>query len=1094
MATLDPDTPEVDDRTGRRADSHFPAEDDALSLSTWAWLADLARQVSDHPDDMQPGLVIEPPRVVGRFRLETLLGSGSYGAVFRAFDFTLERRVALKLAWPVVMFDPVASRRFVEEAKTVAALCHPGIVRVHDSDWIGSVCFISLEFVDGPSLGQWMHGKSQAPLRQAAATVRDVAEAIHFAHVQGFVHRDLKPGNILLRSPGAAGNSSLAPIVCDFGQARRPRLADATLLTRTREVFGTDPYIAPEQLTADGPEAGPASDIFSLGVILYELVAGQRPFTGDSIEATRELIKDHDPPSIHSRRRDMPRDLETIILKCLEKAPGQRYSSAQELAEDLGRFLDGKPVRARRASWPQRGWKYAKRKPLVVSLIGLGLASAIVTVGLFTTMTVARIAADRQIAVAEATAAVAAGVERQHQYASHIQHAAEALRRGNRRDVTDLLDECQSLASPPVVLGVEWNLLWSRVNDAERSWEAHPGGVLAVHFAAADKLLVSGGADGNVIAWDVATWTKKWEADDKVGEVRAVEPSPDGALVAIGGDEGRVVVHRLADGTVVCDRAIIQGRVLAMTWVDDGSHIAVGGDGAVLSILDAVSGECRTTPRLSLVPEDQIAQEHVHEICDLAYDPRRRTIAATSPSRINWIDAASLATQDNWDPAAGIGHVCFVDLSGGYLVIGSGTNIKIVSCADQTQATELKLRHNLQSLCYSGATGTIVAGMRNGSVQTWDMATVLAGRDADLRHFCAHDGRTLAADVSTDGKRLVTGGRDGQIKLWGSFQQAFDQSLAGRPSAVMFSPCGRWLVVCGQGAGDLAQFTVYDARTGRLQWTDSSSQDVSWWLWSRPNSWNPISPDGNEVALVVSDTIVRRDMRSGKTLSAWPKPTKLRLSSLDYLSDGRSLLATAPRHDSFLVDRWTGEVSANYADSAVINLGMFRTNRGDLFVQSVRETRQCVLRRTLSSPPVVTLSGPTELIWRASVSQDGRYLAVASGDLVVYVWDLDRGGLPSKFVGHEAAIAKLCFAPDGQTLLSHAADGTVRFWHLPTRAELIRLGSADEPIVAMDLHPDGDLLVLGVERRGQYGLQIHRLGPHRDSLPRQFGTAVGDAR
>ena len=255
--------------------------------------------------------------------------------------------MALKLAWPGVLMDPVASRRFIEEPKTVASLKHRGIVEVYDSGEIEMASFIALELIDGPTLAQWLKEEEHVSARLAAHIVCDVSEAIHVAHERDIVHRDLKPSNILLRPSADGAVFAYEPVVTDFGLARRPRLSETSMLTGTQAILGTDRYMSPEQAAGRQDEVGRGSDVFSLGVIFYELLARRLPFDGDSSEQVRWRIQHDDAPAIRAWRSGVPKDLETIALKCLEKEPARRYPTSQALSDDLRRWLRGESIHAR---------------------------------------------------------------------------------------------------------------------------------------------------------------------------------------------------------------------------------------------------------------------------------------------------------------------------------------------------------------------------------------------------------------------------------------------------------------------------------------------------------------------------------------------------------------------------------------------------------------------------------------------------------------------------------------------------------------------------------------------------------------------------
>ena len=693
-----------------------------------AWMSALARgEPEKNPLESAPCQHTLPPKL-GRFRLESILGQGGYGVVFRAFDTSEERPVALKIAWPHVMYDRVSSQRFVDEPKASASLDHSGIVRIYTSGWVGPICYIALELIDGPTLSAWCEAHGSVPPQHGAQIVKAVAEAIQYAHENDIIHRDLKPSNILLRPCNGGEGFGYEPVVTDLGLARRLRASALADATATQAVVGTDHYMSPEQ--ALGQKVGPLSDVFSLGVVLYELVLGRRPFDGNTSLEVREHILHDDPPSMRASHRSVPKDLEAIILKCLEKSPGNRYESAQHFADDLGRFLAGEPVHAQRKTIWQNAWKYAKRKPRVVTMWLLAVATALLFAGMLGAFIDDRANASRQIASAERLAAVADGNERQHQYAANIQHAHEALRRGGRREVLELLDECRLLAHEPVQRGIEWDFLWAQTNDADRTLRGHDKSVHAVRFSPDGHLLISGGEDGRVIIWDASTWTKRYEINDKVDEVNAVEISADGSLLAVAGDDGRVVVHRIDDGSVIFDEPIVKGRAFVLAWLGDGTRLAVGGDDAVLSIVDPISHEHRRTAPLTASAYG-IARDPTHpiEIKAFAFLPQQNALAvAMSPGGLHVFDVETLSEVGRLNGELIKSRaICSIPQSPGYLAATCYSLVQIWNLDDRSQVAEFPTDDEPRSLCYSSATGTLIAGLRNGEVQTWNVASALAG-------------------------------------------------------------------------------------------------------------------------------------------------------------------------------------------------------------------------------------------------------------------------------------------------------------------------------------------------------------------------------
>ncbi len=503
------------------------------------------------------------PEKIGRFEVEKRLGAGAFGQVYRARDPLLDREIALKVPHASTLQSETHRARVLTEAKAAAQLRHPNIVPVYEAGRDGDTYYIASAFIEGQTLEDAID-QQRPDFRQAAKLVMDLAGALDYAHELGVVHRDVKPANIMLDRKGN-------PLLMDFGLARL-ETAESNL-THDGTVLGTPSYMPPEQAAGRLELVGPASDQYSLGVVLYELLCGSTPFSGPPAMVI-SLVIHQEPPSPRVENAAVPKDLETICLKAMSKKRDHRYAGCQAMAEDLRRWLAGEPITARRVSPVERLYRWCRRNPVVAGLTAAAallvvLVAVVASVGYVTTSH-ARNRAESALA-GETVARREA--ENEASRAEKEKSRAESALAGEtaaRREA-----ERERLRAEKQLLRAEWLLYAGNIRSAQREWETdhvwlawhyldlcradfrgwehdylrtlfsknqrtlNTVTVRSLAFSPRGKRIATGHQGGTLKVWDVATGvellTLKGNPGD--GDVDGVAFSPDGRRIASASNE-----------------------------------------------------------------------------------------------------------------------------------------------------------------------------------------------------------------------------------------------------------------------------------------------------------------------------------------------------------------------------------------------------------------------------------------------------------------------------------------------------------------------------------------------------------------------------
>jgi WD40 repeat protein/tRNA A-37 threonylcarbamoyl transferase component Bud32 len=994
---------------------------------------------------------VSPPSRVGEYEILGEIGRGGMGVVYQARHNQLHRTVALKMLLGGAFTDRDERARFRAEAEAVARLHHPNIVQIYEiGEYDGDAGlprpYFTLELVDGGNLAGRLAGRPQPP-RPVAAWLESVARAVHYAHERGIVHRDLKPSNILLTGEGQ-------PKICDFGVAKL--LTGSDLKTMSGTLIGTAEYMAPEQALGK-TGVGPAADIYALGAILYTALTGRPPFQGTSAFDTLDQVRSQEPVPPRRLSSQVPRDLDTICLKCLQKEPSKRYVSAQALADDLSRFLYDRPIEARRPSLAERLTRWVRHhKAAATALIAITVTLAAAAV--ISTVAALQKEAERAKAATAETAALEAKdlADAQRELAVRNLYTAKTTLTGMTLDtpgglgqVADLLAEWRGLPADNDPRGWEWYYCQALAQHEQLTLRGHVADASAVAWSPDGRRLASGGFDNSIRIWDSATGRQLRSIPGPWG-ILAVSWHPDGKRLASANWSVQTIsIWDTDTGKELRTFAKLPQKVYAVAYSPDGKRIASVDEGATLTVWDADSGKSLFS-RTGQSPGGLA-------VC---WSPDSRQVAASNvPSAVKICDAESGKETATLN---GVGAtICAVRWSpDGRRLAGISANnaIRIWNASTGTAIRTIPapLAEDFPGeLCWSPDSTRIAAGFHDLAVRIWEAESGIL-----LRELRGHNGSRIAAvDWSPDGRHLASAERgwNGEIKIWdlnaAREPRLFALSAPGQPTcaSACWSPDSRWLAT----AHSDGSVRIYDLRSERPVASIAAHEvpvaSVSW------------SPAGDKLASLGADgSATIWNVTTRQPLTHLPRCGQ-KFSSLAWSPDGTRLLAESPSSHVALWDPATGVVrdlpftahgvawdphGDRIAAGGHYRIDIYDAASGERIlswetasdydnqpyfspdgsrIASIADFAVDVRDATSGRPvypPLVQTQHIVALAW----SSDGRQLATATIDHRLQIWDAVTGNPILGLRCQNAPVTWIGWSPDGLRLAALANDGSVQVW------------------------------------------------------------------
>jgi WD40 repeat protein/serine/threonine protein kinase len=1046
---------------------------------------------------LTPGL--EPGKIVGDFELRTLLGQGGMGQVWEANQLSLSRQVAVKFVRP----ERVTKHQlelFAREARAGGRLSHSGIVAVYGHGESDGLAWIAMELVPGAwDLRDFLDEvvrMGDVPVgydKKVAQFIAKVADAVQAAHDAGVIHRDLKPQNILI-------TESDDPKVTDFGLAR---IVDEQALSHTGDFAGTYFYMSPEQVAAKRAGLDHRTDVFSLGIVLYEMLSLVRPFQGDTEHQVAEQILMKDPTDPKSLRSKVPRDLAVICMKALEKDRDKRFDSIGDVAADLRRWLANKPILAKPPNQVERVAKWCKRNPTKSVAAGLASAAMIAITLLLaenwrtnSSLLQSNDSLSVQTALAEARA----------EHLVRLNLSLEKKTTEAERNAREAADSALSAKQNEANAIEERDRASAAESLAEQS-------VYTAYMNAAMRELQNGNTAGFRLAHDAcATEYRGWEwhhlnlaRDSSIqsmegheGEVHSIAWNSEGTRIVSGSSDETVRLWNAQTGDIELILTGHERKVSSVAWSPDGTRIVSGSFDKTIRVWDSITGECL-----------KVLRGHSGPVTSLALDSLGQHVISGS-----WDKSVRLWNIDNGLVVQTFeGHESWISS-----VAFDSTNLFVVAGAGDGQVRQWGIEDGeLQLRLSAHSTGEVftakepngerfVTGGADGLLSLWD--TESGDR---LITMTGHDSPVTSVAWNSSGSQILSGSSNGNMKVWDSgtgeellsIDELDSQILcvAWRPATTSFVSATSdtkirvWDAQMGtnlqkisisgfadrksQSTAPGVKFgmhyntavwsedgnTVASSQIGEgLHTRNANSGETILRLSNEPESALAWDPSGGSIFLATYSNLKIVDVLTGRTLlmfddfPQWGEPQSFRsdisIVSASWSRLGSKIVSVAM---SGRVDIWDAENGKNLLTFRAGSFSIYTVawNPNGTRVLTGDPGGDVVIWDAHTGKKLFRLEGHSESITSSEWSYDGNRIATASTDKSIRIWDSQTGTCLATLRGHLNEVSSVRWNKSGSRLASGSMDGTVRVWSPHSDQSLITLSGHDAGVTSVAWSDDG---------------------------------------